>query len=108
MGFKLPEKYRQKQQEIYDLKYVIFGEKEIHISELEDKTVTPEMQSQMRMNSYAQEDLPPKLTDEALLKMTKRFLGQCSQPRFPCTTYNEALIHTIVPELVKRLEENFK
>jgi len=63
------------------------------------------MKFEMRINSYAQDDLPPKLTDEALINTAKYFMSQCSRPKFPCTTYDESLIHKILPELIKRLEE---
>lgn len=105
MGFKLPESFKQRQKEIYDLKYITVGDKEIHVSELEDKSVTTEMKSQMRMNSYAQDDLPPKLTDDALLNTINHYMNNCSQPNYPCSTYDEALIHRLLPELVKRFKD---
>ncbi len=105
MGFKLPDEWIEKQKETYDLKYITYQDKKIHVSELEDRSVTPEMRSQMRMNSYAQDDLPPKLTNEALLLKARQYLNECTRTRIPCSTYDEALIHNITPELIKRLEE---
>lgn len=107
MGFKLSERFEKLKEERYNLKYItIDGEdKEVHVSKLEDKSVTSEMKSKMRMHSYAQEDLPPKLTDEALIDTVKHYVNNCSRPSYPCTTYNEAVIHSLVPELIKRLEE---
>ncbi|MCP1159319.1 hypothetical protein [Bacillus infantis] len=105
MGFRLPEKYKEKQKEIHNLKYISVGEKEVHVSELEDRSVTSELLKEMKMNSYAQDDLPPKLTNEALLNKTKYYLTHCRQPSLPCTTYDEAIIHKLVPELIKRLED---
>ncbi|GIN22571.1 hypothetical protein [Siminovitchia fordii] len=106
MGFKLPDSYLKKKQEEYDMKYILINEeKEVHVSELEDKSVTPGIWRQMRMNSYARDDLYPKLNNEALLEVTKLYLSNCSRPQFPCSTYDEAMIHKIVPELIKRLEE---
>ncbi|MEI2465118.1 hypothetical protein [Niallia taxi] len=105
MMFKLPDEWIEKQQEIYNLKYITYQGKKIHVSELEDRSVTLEMRSQMRMNSYAQEDLPPKLNNEALIEKAKQYLGECNKKRIPCSTYDEALIHNITPELIKRLEE---
>lgn len=105
MGFRIPKEFAEKQKEIHDLKYITYGDKQIHVSELADRSVTSEMKNQMTMNSYAQDDLPPKLTNEALLGTTKYYLSNCSKPRFPCSTYDEAVIHILVPELVKRLEE---
>jgi hypothetical protein len=105
MGFKLPDVFYEKQKEIYDKKYITYQGKEIHVSELKDKSVTYEMKQQMRMNSYAQDDLPPKLTDEALIDQAIHFINNCSRPNFPCTTYEESLIHKILPEIIKRFEE---
>ena len=105
MAFKLPESYYKRQKELYELKYITIEDQSIHITELEDRSVTSEMKSKMRMNSYAQDDLLPKLTDEALIETAKYFLSQCSEPRYPCTTYNESIIHKILPEMIKRLEE---
>lgn len=105
MGFKLPESFYEKQREEYEKKYVTYNDEEIHVTEFEDKSVTPEMHKQMRMNSWAKDDLFPKLNDEALLETTKYYVSNCSRPRFPCVTYNDAIIHKIVPELIKRLEE---
>ena len=106
MAFKLPESYLKRKQEEYKLKYITIGNKEIHVSELEDRSVTSEMKAKMRMNSYAQEDFPPKLTDEALVETAKYYISQCQAPRFPCATYDESLIHKILPEMIKRLEES--
>lgn len=105
MGFKLPDSYYEKQKEIHNKKYIDYEGKEIHVSELDERSVTLEMKNKMRMNSYAQDDLFPKLTDAALTETAKHYLNNCSQPRFPCATYDEAIIHKIVPELIKRLED---
>lgn len=105
MGFKLPEWFEEKKKEEYELKYIELDDAKIHVSEFKDKSITPEMKSRMRMNSYAREDLPPKLTDEALIETVEYYVSHCSTPRYPYTTYNEAIIHNLVPELVKRLKE---
>jgi|SRR5690625_233374 len=104
MVFKLPESYYARQREEYEKKYIKIGETMIHVSELDDRSVTSEDRSKMEMNSYAQNDLPPKLTTEALIETTKYYKSQCSTPRI-CSTYNESIIHKLVPELIKRLEE---
>jgi hypothetical protein len=105
MGFKLPDSFYEKQKEIFEKKYIIYKDEKIHVSELEDRSVSWDMKNEMRMNSYAQDDLPSKLTDKALIETAKYYLSNCSQPKFPCSTYDEALIHKILPELIKRLEE---
>lgn len=105
MPFKLSEKWEEKRRERELLKFVTYGEEEIHVSEFPDRTITPAMMENMYMNSYARDDIFPKLTTETLLVDAKRYLSHCPTPRMPCSTYNEALIHKIVPELIKRLEE---
>lgn len=105
MGFKLPDEWIEKQQRIHEMKYIDYNGNQIHVSELEDRSVTPEMKMEMRMNSYAQDDLPPKLTNATLIETAKHYISNCSTPRFPCITYDEALIHKILPEMIKRLEE---
>lgn len=109
MAFKLPESFYEKQKEKYEKKYILLdsGEK-IHVSSLEDRSVTPEMKATMRMNSYAQDDLPPKLTNETLIETAKFYLANCSRAKYPCSTYDEAVIHILLPELLKRLEEHTK
>jgi hypothetical protein len=103
--FKLPDEWIERQKEIYELKYITYQGKKIHVTEFEDCSITPEMNSNMRMNSYAQDDLPPKLNNEALIMKAKKYHAECNQTRIPCSTYDEALIHNIVPELIKRLEK---
>jgi hypothetical protein len=104
--FKLPDEWLEKQKEIHIKKYITYLNKEVHVSELDDRSVTIEMKKEMRMNSYAQDDLPPKLTTEALIDTSRYYLSHCTKPRFPCVTYDEGLIHKLLPELIKRLEES--
>ena len=105
MGFKLPDSYYEKQKVIYDKKYINFNGRQIHVTEFKDRSITPEMKEQMRMNSYAQDDLPPKLTNKELIETVEYYLMHTVQPNFPCVTYDEAIIHRLVPELIKRLKE---
>lgn len=105
MPFRLSPEWEQKRQERELLKQVIYEDKEHHVTTFMDRSITPPMLEKMRMNSYARDDIFPKLTTETLLDRAKYYQSQCSTPRFPCSTYNESLIHKIVPELIKRLEE---
>lgn len=105
MGLKLPESYLQEQKQIHELKYILHKDNKIHVSELEDRSVTPQLHSEMRMNTYAQDDIYQKLNTQALVIAARGYLSNCSRPRFPCVTYEEALIHKVLPELIKRLEE---
>lgn len=103
--FKFPESWLIKQQEEYEKQYVIYQDEKIHIDEFEDKSITPQHLSDMRMNSYAREKLYPKLSTDALINTSKSYLSQCSRGRYPAITYDDALIHLIVPELLNRIEE---
>lgn len=105
MKFKLPDSFYEKQREIHDKKYIDFNGKQVHVTELQDRSITSKMKEQMRMNSYAQDDLPPKLTNEALIETVEYYLTNTVQPNFPCSTYDEAIVHRLVPELLKRLKE---
>ncbi|QQO41123.1 hypothetical protein 015DV002_169 [Bacillus phage 015DV002] len=105
MGFRHSEKFKKEQEEIYNSMVVYFGEETKHVTEFEDRSITPKMREKMRMNSYAQDKLPQKLTNEALINEAKQYKSHCGKPSRPTTTYDEALIHVILPELIKRLEE---
>lgn len=105
MGFKIPDKYKEMQKEIYDRKYITYKNEKIHVTELEDRSVTMEMKNEMRMNPYAQDAMPRKLTSGALVETTKYYLSHCSQPKYPCSTYDESLVHKLLPELLKRFNE---
>ncbi|MNJ77569.1 hypothetical protein D3C77_751020 [compost metagenome] len=44
------------------------------------------------------------MDDDLLIKKAKYYVDQCGRYNYPATTYDEAIIHVIVPELIKRLE----
>lgn len=85
--------------------YVEYRNKLIHVSELKDKSVTLDDLKKMDKTTYTRTQIPPKLTDEALIQIAENYVTQCSGTGYPFVTYEEALIHTIVPELLKRLKE---
>lgn len=85
-------------------KFIEYMGKRVHVSAFNDREINLSVYKEMRMNSYAQDEIFTKLNDEALIDTARHFLSQCSHPRTPCATYDEALIHKIVPELLKRLE----
>jgi hypothetical protein len=105
MGFKLPEAYYIEKQRVHELKYIDINGEKIHVSELEDRSVNIEVRDQMRMNSYAKDDFPPKLTDEALIDEVEHYRTFCSRQEYnPCLTYDESMIHVLVPEMLSRLK----
>lgn len=105
MPFKLPsilEEERKKREQLERFTFV--DGKEIHPSELPDRSVTPEQHDVLRMNSYASEALIPKLDTRVLTEKAMYYKSQCGREKYPNSTYNEAIIHSITPELVKRLQ----
>ncbi|MEW5569700.1 hypothetical protein [Rossellomorea marisflavi] len=103
---KLPKEYYDLVQATEELKYIDYDGKRIHVSDLNERSVTTYMKNKMRMNSYAQADMPPKLTDEALIETVTHYRKNCeTTSSTPYVTYNDNLIHILVPELVKRLGE---
>lgn len=105
MGFRLSESFKQKQKEIYEKQYVLFGDKEVHVSEIENRSLSTEMLKDARMNSYATDKIFPKLTNEALINKAELYRSNCERYRYPATTYDQSLIHLIVPELIERIKE---
>jgi len=60
----------------------------------------------MRMNSWERDFLIPYLDDEALCWTVQHNLSNCSVRRAnPCSTYEDALVNLLAPELMKRLQE---
>jgi hypothetical protein len=59
----------------------------------------------LRMNSYEREALVPALGDKALCHHVESYLAQCGRTRSPPSTYEEAVVGLLAPELVKRLRE---
>ncbi|MCR6108604.1 hypothetical protein HXA34_20150 [Salipaludibacillus agaradhaerens] len=89
----------------YDMEYVSFKGGRTHISNMEDRSLTTDDLKGVALTTYARMKIPPKMTDKALLQTAERYLSQCSDSGYPYVTYNDALVHTIVPELIHRLKE---
>lgn len=65
--------------------------------------------SQHGMNAYEREACVPFLTDEGLIKHTQYVLKNCVgryRPDRPCSTYDEAAVHLLAPELIRRLSRH--
>lgn len=69
--------------------------------------VTHEEYSLLRMNSWEREYLFPELTSDALVKLTEYYIKHCGGLsrglHRPASTYDEAVIHRLVPLLISRL-----
>lgn len=99
------ENHKQNKAVIKNQEYVEFRNRFVHISEIEDKTVSLDDLKKIDKTTIVRLKLPPKLTDEALIKTAEHYLMQCTNTGYPFVTYEDALIHTIVPELINRLKE---
>ncbi|MFJ3388869.1 hypothetical protein [Lysinibacillus sp. NPDC086135] len=90
---------------MHEKQYVLLeDEKQKHVTEFNDRSVSNDEYSKLRMNSYARDKFIPKLDDNALIDTVGYYVSQCEQYRYPATTYSEAIIHVIVPELLQRFE----
>lgn len=103
MGWKT--EIQQRIREIDEQRFVVTEGNKKMINEFADRSITPEEQAGMRMNSYAQDALPPKLTDAALIQTIETFAEELPIPPVTCTTYSEILLYRHLPELLKRLKE---
>lgn len=89
----------------YERRYVYIGEKRVHITEIEDRSITKEDLEIMRMNSYAREDLPKKLNNAAMVHTAREYYKNCMKTVYPCSTYEEGIVHGLFPEMVERMVE---
>lgn len=63
----------------------------------------------LRMNGWERELLYPKLTDDAMRRVTEHMLNNCVPAGTrPFATYDKAMIGMVVPELLKRLARESK
>lgn len=60
------------------------------------------------MNSYEREELVPFMDDDCLIQHIEYCLTNCQQKYRlgPCSTYDEAVVHLWMPEIIKRLRAN--
>lgn len=106
MVFGIPKKTEEQKQEEYNLLFLYENEETIHLTDLEDRSVTVDRLKNLRFNSYVGDKIPQKLTTEALIFHTQNQLNYCSSASSrPWVTYDDSVIHNLTPELIKRLEE---
>ena len=61
---------------------------------------------ELRINSFEQEELYSLLDNDALCRMTEHCLNNCRpRDRKPSIVYDDAVLHVLVPLLLKRLKE---
>lgn len=93
----------QKRTQIHD-EYIEVRQKHVKITDIPNGSITPSMLKDMHMTVNARSAMPPKMTDDALIETAERYLKQCT-PSEHAATYDQAIIHSIVPEMIKRLKE---
>lgn len=76
----------------------------VDIEAVEPGTITLEQYRQVRSNAPGFQVLYTKLSNEALIEAVKNNLANCTHPFSP-VVYEYVLQNTLVPELIKRLEE---
>lgn len=98
MSFKFPNKLRD-ERELNTAQWV----KERVASKV---PITLEEWRTFRMNSWEREALYPLLDNEALIDTARHFKSNCKPPYYgKATTYDETLVHVILPIILKRLED---
>ena len=71
-----------------------------------DEPISEDERNDLVMNSYEREFILPNLSDEALFKTLEYYIQNCralSDPSRPASTYDEAVIYRLAPELMRRL-----
>lgn len=70
-------------------------------------TISWEQWEMMRMNSFEREALVPHMADECFIKHCEQIGAHC-RPKHrsgPCITYDEKVVHLLMPEAMRRLAE---
>lgn len=89
-----------------NLQKITYLGKEVSIDDFKDSSITYEMLSNMSMNSYARTAIYPKLTTEALIKVSKDTLKQCTPILSTPVTYDESIIKSLFPEVIERISDD--
>lgn len=100
---KIEQANKQKE---YSMEFVEFKNQHIHVDDLPDRAVSPADLKNMPMTTYAREKLPPKMTDETLILIAEKYSAQVTLMHQPAATYEEMLIHSIMPEFIQRLKDH--
>lgn len=79
-----------------------------HIRELAVRgTISYEEYNDLRMNSYEREHLHPHMTKEGLVKLLRLYSNHVAPKdrTGPCSTYDQAILHNLLPLLLEKLEK---
>lgn len=88
----------------YNSAFLEYRGANLPVEDIPDQSVNPDMLRELSMDLTSRTQLPPKLTDEALVQTAENYLKQCSADG-SAVTYEGMLLQHIVPELVERLKD---
>lgn len=94
-----------KKEEVHANMMVDYLGEKIRVADIENQSLSFQQYKETVMSGYVRDHIYPKLNNAALAEVATEYKSQCSEPLRPVTTYNDALIHLIVPELLARIEE---
>lgn len=94
---------RQPAESQHDKPFIEYRGKSLPVTDIPDQSVSPSMLDELSMDIKSRAQMPPKMTDEALVETAEKYLAQCS-PDSIAVTYDQMLLQHIVPELVERLK----
>ncbi len=78
------------------------------VSSLNGRKIDHEEYQTLLMNSYERKYLLPHISRECLLKNLEYYLSQCQanvSRHHVCSTYDEAILCDLIPQLLKLLKE---
>lgn len=84
--------------------FIEYDDHYVSLSAIPSRSVTPDMLRRMHMSTLARAKLPPKLTNDALIQTAEQYINQCTPATYPGATYDQSLIHLILPEFIRRLK----
>ena len=83
---------------------------EIQLLTKRGSPITLKEWSELRLNSWEQEELYPHLDDEAFLHAIRNTVNNCAAPKYPrpYAVYDDALRGLFIPQLLDRFEKLLK
>lgn len=96
---------RHAAESLHDKPFIEYRGHNLPVNDIPDQSVNMAMLGELSMDIKSRAQMPPKLTDDALVETAEKYLAQCS-PDGIAVTYDQMLLQHIVPELVERLKEH--
>lgn len=96
---------KENKKDSLEIHYVYIGEKVKRVRDFEDYSVTRKEYVQMKMNSYARDKMYKKLSNEALIRVGRNYVGQCGGVYDGSGKNSDYLIQGVFTELLNRLDK---